>query len=439
MSKIKVLVLPSDRTGVSKFRSVEPHMKLQELYNQDFHVDIVTAGTMDFDWNDETYLKKYDIIHFHRTLPKVINGQLRQIYFDEMFKTLDKIHSLGIITIMDLDDYWAPSKEHPAYQMIVNDKLPEKIRENIKRVNYVTTTTPIFAKEIAKLNKNVIVLPNAIDPSEKQFTPNAEKTDKKVRLGWLGGSSHYHDLAIVGSSVSRFLNENKEDSQMVLCGFDTRGNITEIDKNTGQQKTRKIRPEESIWARYEEMFTNKYSVMGEEYVKLLKRYDENIDKQNDYRNEVYRRVWTKPITTYASNYNLFDISMAPLKEHDFNRCKSQLKVIEAGFHKKALIAQNYGPYQIDCVNLFNYGGGINEKGNAILVDTSKNHKDWYKAIKKLKEDPSLVELLSHNLYETVKDRYHIDTVTHKRAEFYKTLVKNSEKEVTQLIEETNAI
>jgi glycosyltransferase involved in cell wall biosynthesis len=439
MSKIKVLVLPSDRTGVSKFRSVEPHMKLQELYNQDFHVDIVTAGTMDFDWNDETYLKKYDIIHFHRTLPKVINGQLRQIYFDEMFKTLDKIHSLGIITIMDLDDYWAPSKEHPAYQMIVNDKLPEKIRENIKRVNYVTTTTPIFAKEIAKLNKNVIVLPNAIDPSEKQFTPSVEKTDKKVRLGWLGGSSHYHDLAIVGSSVSRFLNENKEDSQMVLCGFDTRGNITEIDKNTGQQKTRKIRPEESIWARYEEMFTNKYSVMGEEYVKLLKRYDENIDKQNDYRNEVYRRVWTKPITTYASNYNLFDISMAPLKEHDFNRCKSQLKVIEAGFHKKALIAQNYGPYQIDCVNLFNYGGGINEKGNAILVDTSKNHKDWYKAIKKLKEDPSLVELLSHNLYETVKDRYHIDTVTHKRAEFYKTLVKNSEKEVTQLIEETNAI
>ena len=61
--------------------------------------------------------------------------------------------------------------------------------------------------------------------------------------------------------------------------------------------------------------------------------------------------------------------MAPLKEHDFNKNKSQLKVIEAGFHKKALIAQDYGPYQIDCVNLFEYGGKINEKGNAILVET----------------------------------------------------------------------
>ena len=41
--------------------------------------------------------------------------------------------NLDIITIMDLDDYWEPSKEHPAYQMIINDKLPQKIKENIKR------------------------------------------------------------------------------------------------------------------------------------------------------------------------------------------------------------------------------------------------------------------------------------------------------------------
>ena len=74
MSKIKVLVLPSDRTGVSKFRSVEPHMKLQELYNDDFHVDIITAGTLDFSWEDTNFLKKYDIVHFQRTLPTIKNN-----------------------------------------------------------------------------------------------------------------------------------------------------------------------------------------------------------------------------------------------------------------------------------------------------------------------------------------------------------------------------
>ena len=439
MSKIKVLVLPSDRTGVSKFRSVEPHMKLQELYNDDFHVDIVTAGTMDFSWDDDAYLKKYDIIHFHRTLPKIVNGQLIHVYLDDMFELLDKIHSLGIVTIMDLDDYWQPSKEHPAYQMIVNDKLPFKIKENIKRANYVTTTTPIFAEEISRLNKNVLVLPNAIDPSEKQFTPKPEETNKKTRFGWLGGSSHYHDLVLASGGVSRFLRDNSTTSQMVLCGFDTRGNITEIDRNTGQQKTRKIEPHETVWVKYEEMFTDKYKLINPEYLKQLKKYEESSDKQYDNLDELYRRVWTKPITSYASNYNLFDISMAPLKEHMFNKCKSQLKVIEAGFHKKALIAQDYGPYQIDCVNLIEYGGGINEKGNAILVKTSKNHKDWYKALKKLKDSPELVDLLSENLYNTVKERYHIDIVTKTRSEFYKTIIKDNKKEVEQLIEETNAI
>jgi glycosyltransferase involved in cell wall biosynthesis len=438
MSKINVLVFPSDRTGVSKFRSVEPHMKLQELYNDDFYVEIITAGTDNFSW-DESFLRKFDIVHFHRTLPMIKDGMLRQVYMEDMFQILDKIHSMGIITVMDLDDYWLPSKEHPAYHMIVSDELPKKIKENIKRVNYVITTTDIFAKEISQLNKNVIVLPNAIDPSEKQFTPNLEKTDKLIRLGWLGGSSHLHDLKIIEEGVSRFLGENKMDSQMVLCGFDTRGSITEIDRNTGQQRTRKIEPHESVWARYEEMFTKNYKLLEGDYLNQIKKYDESSDKKYNDLNELYRRVWTKPITTYASNYNLFDVSMAPLKEHTFNKVKSQLKVIESGFHKKALIAQNYGPYQIDCVNLLEYGGGINEKGNAILVDTGKNHKDWYKALKKLKDNPSLVELLSHNLHETVKDKYHIDTVTHTRASFYKTILKDDKKEVGQLIEHTNAI
>ena len=40
MSKIKVLVLPSDKTGVGKFRSVDPHVMLQNNHSDEFHVDI---------------------------------------------------------------------------------------------------------------------------------------------------------------------------------------------------------------------------------------------------------------------------------------------------------------------------------------------------------------------------------------------------------------
>jgi hypothetical protein len=38
--KIKVLVLPSDKSGVGAYRSVGPHVMLQNLYPDDLHVDI---------------------------------------------------------------------------------------------------------------------------------------------------------------------------------------------------------------------------------------------------------------------------------------------------------------------------------------------------------------------------------------------------------------
>lgn len=438
MSKIRVLVVPSDRTGVSKFRSVEPHMKLQELYNDDFFVEILTAGTDTFNWDDEAYLKKFDIIHFHRTLPNIVNGTIQQVFLEEVYPLFDKLHKLGLITVMDLDDYWAPGREHPAYEAIKADKLSYKIINNFDKVNYVTTTTPVFAKEISKYNKNVVVLPNAIDPSEKQFKPKPVDSNR-LRFGWLGGSSHLHDLKIMSGGVTRFLDENKEDTQMVICGFDLRGTIREQNPMTGEITTRKIKPVESVWVRYEEFFTDNYGITSKELTKHLKTYNQDKDKVFNFDEDIYKRVWTKPITSYASNYNMFDVSMAPLKETKFNECKSQLKVIEAGFHKKALIAQDFGPYKIDCVPLIEYGGKINENGNAILVESRKNHKDWYKAMKKLNDNPELIDLMGNNLYNTVKDRYHIDVVTKTRAEFYKRIVADNKKEINELIEETNGI
>ena len=80
---------------------------------------------------------------------------------------------------------------------------------------------------------------------------------------------------------------------MVLCGFDTRGNVTEIDKNTKEQRTRKIKPEESVWARYEELFTGNYKLVSDDYLSELKKFDESSGKKYNDLVEPYRRVWTK--------------------------------------------------------------------------------------------------------------------------------------------------
>ena len=64
MAKIKILVVPSDRTGVGKFRSVDPHIFLQTQYPDDFHVDIV----YDVPMNDLNFFKDYQIVSFHRNI-----------------------------------------------------------------------------------------------------------------------------------------------------------------------------------------------------------------------------------------------------------------------------------------------------------------------------------------------------------------------------------
>ena len=401
--KIKVLVLPSDKSGVGKFRSVDPHVKLQNLYPDDFHVDIDYEPRI----NDFNFWKQYQIVHFHRSFGNID-------HCPQMIKTLQ---SIGIIVVADIDDYWLPTKEHPIHQLIVENKMNQKIVDNLKASDYVITTTEIFANEIRKFNKNVIVLPNAIDPKEPQFNQPTPPSDK-IRVGWLGGSSHLHDLKLLDGMVNK-LTPIQEKLQYYVCGFDIRGSVTEINKETGEQKQRPIKPDETVWVRYEEIFTNNYKIITPEYKLFLDKFEEG--EYPAIKNENYVRVWTRPVEQYAKNYSNFDISLAPIKNHIFNRMKSQLKVIEAGFYKKALIASNVGPYTIDLKHALDKGNFTN--GNALLVNENNNHSDWAKNIKKLVENPNMITDLGERLYETVKDKYDLNQVTHERASFYKSLIK----------------
>ena len=156
----------------------------------------------------------------------------------------------------------------------------------------------------------------------------------------------------------------------------------------------------------------------------LKQHLLKFDSQLPYNDKdmPYRRIWTKSIETYAKGYNEFDVALAPLVETSFNKYKSQLKIIEAGFHKKAIIAQNYGPYTIDLISAIEKGGGFNNNGNSLLVESSKNHKQWSQHVKRLVDNPNLVEDLGEKLYETVKDTYDINNVTKTRSEIYKNLI-----------------
>lgn len=406
--KIKVLVVPSDTFGVGLYRSVSPHVKLNDLYGDDFDVEI----NYNPNWADFSSFDKYDIIHFHKGLVKNM---------EVFWNALKYFKENNIVTIMDIDDNWEVGQFHPLYLSNKSMKVPEKLTTNLTLVDYVTTTTQLFANKIKKYNKNVLIYPNAIDPSEDQYQP-IKNDSKRIRFGFVMGSSHERDMEQFKGVINSLPQNILDKMQIVLCGYDLRGNINVVDKDGNFIEQRKIKPTESVWYTYERNVTDEYKIVSPEYKDFLLKFLPNAQWPN-VENEPYRREWTKDVKEFAKHYRNIDVLLAPLDCNQFNEVKSELKFVEAGFTHTALICSNFGPYSLVGNSLFQKGGVLNDEGNCILVDPSKKHKDWAKYIKKLVENPDLITLLQNNLYEFVKDTYDINKVTEKRAEWYKSIVK----------------
>ena len=312
MSKIRILAIPSDKHGVGKFRMMDPFVFISDKHSEDVHVDISYNAE-----DRDDYFLNYDIVVFHTFI--------HQTNHEHNIKRINWLKSKGIITIMDIDDLWFVDQRHPMYHAIKMNKVGEMKIDMLKNVDYVSTTTSIFAQTIKDKLKvsNVVVFPNAVNEDEPQFQ-NKSITSDKVRFGWLGGSSHLHDLELMSNGISSTYNLFKDKVQFVLCGFDTRGTVTVIDQE-GKQQQRPIQPTETVWYKYEGFFTDNFKVLSPEYKNYLGTFT-----QADYNDidEPYRRRWTKDINSYATNYNTFDVSLAPLVDSVFNANKSKLKVIE---------------------------------------------------------------------------------------------------------------
>lgn len=399
--KIKMLVIPSDRTGVGKFRSVDPHAYIAEHYGDEFDVDIVYSMP---NGDLESFLKQYDLIHIHKQL-------------DKGCKVIDMIKFLGIPVILDIDDHFKLGNDHPMSITANKEKWHEPIINHLKKADYVTTTTPIFANVIKQYNKNVKVFPNAINPQEKQYAVQKTPRTNRLRVGVICGSSHLKDLGLLSGIASQV---DRDAVQFVLCGFDTRGTKTIYHIDGSKAETRPILPQESVWCEYEKIFTDNYKTISPEHKEFLMKYTPYID--DPFVDEPYRRMWTRDINSYATHYQNVDVLIAPLKENEFNKVKSELKEIECGFTHTAFIGQDFGPYTLNLIPMIEKGGKVNENGTALLVNSSKNHKQWAKFINKLANNSEMLKKLQDNLYEFVKDRYSLDEICKQRVEFYKNIV-----------------
>jgi len=398
---IRILVLSTDTDGVGYYRCLNPHLCINE---PDIVIDIrlFMDGTLNL--LDENFLRSYNIIFLNKVIP-FNKPELTPMFFQLCKKN-------GVKVVYDIDDYWVLHSSHLNYDSWKKSGGDKNIVEMLRNSDVVTTTTQLFADRIKQENPNVVVLENAVNLDEQQWSFN-RKPSSKIRFLWGGGISHIADLRLLKRSCEMFSKDKEflKGAQLYMCGFDLRmrtpmGTVPISDPRSNQ------------WTFFEDMFTynGRYLTNNEQRKFMMSYDDKNYGYREEFKDDFYQRRWTRPILNYGHMYNEADVCLSPLRDNNmFNIYKSNLKVIEAGAHKCPIIASNYGPYTLDDIE-----GKKDGKQKGFLIDEDDS-TEWHDKMLFYFENPSIMLEHGENLYEYVKNNLSMDIVGKKRCDLYRKI------------------
>lgn len=218
----------------------------------------------------------------------------------------------------------------------------------------VTCSTEYLKKEYEQYNKNVKILPNCVLPDDYPEEP-AKNTSTKIRIGLVGSVLYKDDREVLQPIIEKLSTDNS--IQLVIFGMNP------------------VKQSEKVEEFYKEDFG---------FWRNLK----NIEW-----------VGNVPINKYIETLNnlRLDIMIAPRKDNYFNRCKSNLKFLEAAMLEIPFIGQSFSdgnsPYDKDL-----------DGNNGILCDTLQS---WEKAIYDLVNDSDKRQKMGKSAKEYVLKNYNI--------------------------------
>ena len=110
---------------------------------------------------------------------------------------------------------------------------------------------------------------------------------------------------------------------------------------------------------------------------------------------------------YAKHYEPLNVSLAPVVNNPFNKSKSNLKIIEAGFKKRAIITSKIEPYNRDA-NLFP------------AIDMIPKRASWKERIESYTVEEAVQR--GEELFKLVQP-YEVRNLNKKRRDFYERVIK----------------
>jgi len=227
----------------------------------------------------------------------------------------------GKRVIVDLaDDFHRLPPDHPGYAHVGpgNPKRLRLLEAALAQAEALVVATPTLAERYESLAQRVVVIPNGWSSANPLWVKSAKRLAPFV-IGWAGSATHRADVAVMKPGVMRFLREHPQ-VLLVIAG------------DPAIYEAFRILPE------------------------TQRRY-----------------LPYAPFEDYPCLLARFDVLLAPLRDDEFNRAKSDIKLMEAGVRGIPWVASPLPAY-------------LNWEIGGLLAEKSE---DWHAALTQLAGDVEL--------------------------------------------------
>jgi len=193
----------------------------------------------------------------------------------------------GFKIVFDLDDSWIIPKTNPSYLSQI--QIEPYSKDFCLLADWVTVTTEELKKEVLQFNENVTVIPNRVPYGEGQFILKQEEKEdflnRKIRVGISGSISHIYDWKDIRPWLHKLTTNPlfRNTCELIISGIDP--NAKGIYK--------------------------------------------------DYSFATF--IPNRPVTNYMQVYHELDIMLCPLRDDEFNRSKSSIKLFESACSKTVCV------------------------------------------------------------------------------------------------------
>jgi len=278
----------------------------------------------------------------------------------DKLKLAQHLKSIGKKIVYDNDDTYMDENSVKLNAYMTEERVKKGLQKIgdmansfIKEADLVTCSTEQLAEEYRKINPNVKVLPNLIDPF--LFDEPLRNDGDKVRIGITGSVGLTSDLDVLFPIFKHYEN----DPRVQLVFFSLNDNPTKLMR---------------------EIYQGEYAILESmknlEWVPLV------------------------PVEEYYSKLNSLklDLQIIPRQDNYFNRCKSNIKFLESSMLEIPCVAQGFpdgkSPYQVN----------PEDSKHMLIAQTSE---EWIEKIEELIADKDKRRKMGKEAREYVEENYDI--------------------------------